>query len=148
MTTRVLLVEDDAAVSAVVEILLATEDDFEHVATVTSAEEALAHVVEAVRVGGPGGAPDLVLLDNQLAGALTGLQVAPALKLAAPSLVVLLCTALDVADAASAGGPGSPIDGYLRKDALADLLDHARALLERHRTAQAPDDPDDPDGSA
>jgi hypothetical protein len=53
-------------------------------------------------------------------------QAAPAMKAAAPSVVVLLCTALDLADQA-ASEPA--IDGYLRKENLADLVDQVRGLL-------------------
>ena len=70
--------------------------------------------------------PDLVLLDNQLEGLLTGVEAAPRIKAAAPSVVVLLCTALDLASAAAAE---PAIDGYLRKDALADLVEVVRSLL-------------------
>lgn len=117
--TRVVLVEDDAAVRNVVEILLSTEPDLELVGVATSAE----HGIELVREL----APDLVLLDNQLEGLLTGVEAAPQIKSAAPSVVVLLCTALDLASAA-ADEPA--IDGYLRKDALVDLVDVVRALLD------------------
>jgi hypothetical protein len=43
-----------------------------------------------------------------------------------PSVVVLLCTALDLANAAQ-NEPA--IDGYLRKDNLVDLVDVVRGLL-------------------
>ncbi|MGB8652521.1 MAG: response regulator [Mycobacteriales bacterium] len=115
---RVVLIEDDVTVQAVIEILLATEPDFDLVGSAVSAEDG----IELVRRH----APDLVLLDNQLAGALTGVQAAPAIKDAAPSVVVLLCTALDLAAVVD---HEPAIDGYLRKDALAELVDAVRALL-------------------
>lgn len=117
--TRVVLVEDDATVRGVVEILLSTEPDFELVGVASTAEHGIELVAEL--------APDLVLLDNQLDGVLTGVEAAPRIKSAAPSVVVLLCTALDLA-AAAAQEPA--IDGYLRKDSLADLVDVVRALLD------------------
>ncbi len=125
--TRVVLVEDDATVRGVVEILLSTEPDLELVGVATSAEEAIG-LVGTVE-------PDLVLLDNQLDGELTGLEAAPALKRAAPSVVVLLCTALDLAAAASAA---PDVDGYLRKDQLVDLVDVVRALLTGRPTPSQP----------
>jgi NarL family two-component system response regulator LiaR len=115
---RVVLVEDDATVRSVIEILLSTEPDLELVGTAATAEDGIRLVEEL--------APDVVLLDNQLEGAMTGVQAAPSLKRAAPRVVVLLCTALDLADIA-AREPA--IDGYLRKDDLADLVDKVRALL-------------------
>lgn len=117
---RVVLVEDDATVRGVIEILLSTEPDLELVGTAVTAEEG----IELVRRL----APDLVLLDNQLEGPLTGVQAAPAMKDLAPSVVVLLCTALDLAGVAAAE---PAIDGYLRKDDLVDLVDVVRALLSR-----------------
>jgi DNA-binding NarL/FixJ family response regulator len=119
--TRVVLVEDDVTVRGVIEILLSTEPDLELVGTAVTAEEG----IELVRSL----APDLVLLDNQLEGAMTGLQAAPSMKGAAPNVVVLLCTALDLAEVA-ASEPS--IDGYLRKDQLVDLVDVVRGLLRRH----------------
>jgi DNA-binding NarL/FixJ family response regulator len=115
---RVLLVEDDPAVADVVAILLETEPDLQLVGSVVSAEEAL-ELVGQLR-------PDLVLLDNQLTGQLTGVQAAPAIKELAPEAVVLLCTALDLS-AVAAEEPS--IDGYLRKDELVSLVDVARQLL-------------------
>jgi DNA-binding NarL/FixJ family response regulator len=125
-TTRVLLVEDDATVRSVVEIILSTEPDLELVGTATTAERGIELVREL--------APDLVLLDNQLEGALTGVEAAPTMKGDSPSVVVLLCTALDLASAAA---QEPAIDGYLRKDDLADLVDVVRGLLAR----QAGSDP-------
>ncbi len=116
---RVVLVEDDATIRAVIEILLSTEPDLELVGSAVTAEAG----IDLVRTF----KPDLVLLDNQLEGALTGLQAAPTIKDVAPSVVVLLCTALDLADEA-ANEPA--IDGYLRKDDLVDLVDVVRALLD------------------
>lgn len=118
MSFRVVLVEDDVTVRSVIEILLATESDFELVGSAVTAEDGIRLVAELL--------PDLVLLDNQLEGAMTGVQAAPAMKAAAPSVVVLLCTALDLADQA-ASEPA--IDGYLRKENLADLVDQVRGLL-------------------
>lgn len=116
---RVVLVEDDATIRAVIEILLSTEPDLELVGSAATAEAGIELVRELK--------PDLVLLDNQLEGALTGLQAAPTIKDVAPSVVVLLCTALDLA-AAAADEPS--IDGYLRKDDLVDLIDVVRGLLD------------------
>ncbi|MCU1622621.1 MAG: bacterial regulatory s, luxR family protein [Frankiales bacterium] len=118
MTSRVVLVEDDPTVRSVIEILLSTEPDLELVGTALSAPDGIRLVAELV--------PDVVLLDNQLEGAMTGVQAAPSMKAAAPSVVVLLCTALDFASVA-AREPS--IDGYLRKDNLVHLVDHVRGLL-------------------
>ncbi|MCW2776678.1 MAG: LuxR family transcriptional regulator [Frankiales bacterium] len=118
--TRVLLVEDDPTVRAVIGMLLETEPDFELVGVTGSAEEG----VELVSSLGP----DLVLLDNQLEGALTGLEAAPQMKAAHASTVVLLCTALDMQERAERE---PAVDGYLRKEQLVDLVDVVRVLLSR-----------------
>ena len=118
--TRIVLVEDDPAVRSVVEILLSTEPDLELVGSSASAEEGIELVRDL--------APDLVMLDYQLEGALTGVAAAPLVRAVAPRVLVLLCTALDLA-AVAAAEPA--IDGYLRKDSLADLVEVVRALLDR-----------------
>lgn len=118
---RVVLVEDDATVASVIEILLATEPDLELVGTATSAEAGIELVREL--------SPDLLLLDNQLEGLLSGVQAAPAFKQAFPGVIVLLCTALDLAGVA-ADSPA--IDGYLRKERLAEVADVSRELLAVH----------------
>ena len=124
MKARVLLVEDDPAVRSVIEILLSTEPDLELVGSAASGEEGIALVASLE--------PDLVLLDNQLEGAMTGVQAAPSMKAAAPSVVVLLCTALDLAGAAATE---PAIDGYLRKDNLVDLAESCRTLLGQRGSA-------------
>ena len=116
--TRVVLVEDDATIRSVIEILLSTEPDLELVGWAATAEEGIELVARL--------APDLVLLDNQLEGPLTGLQAAPTMKSRSPFVTVLLCTALALAEVAA---QEPSIDGYLRKDELADLVDVIRALL-------------------
>ena len=118
--TRVLLVEDDLTVQAVVQMVLSTEPDYELVGTTATAEEAI-EMIAALK-------PDLVLLDNQLEGRLTGLEAAPQLKAAHPAAVVLLCTALDMEDRAAAE---PSLDGYLRKERLVDLVDVIEGLLGR-----------------
>jgi DNA-binding NarL/FixJ family response regulator len=120
VTIRVVLIEDEPTVLGVIEILLSTEPDLALVGTAASAEEGVELVRRLV--------PDVVLLDNQLEGAMTGVQAAPALKEVAPSVVVLLCTALDLAAVARAE---PAIDGYLRKDDLVELVDVIRDLLPR-----------------
>ena len=122
--TRVLMVEDDATVRGVVEILLATEPDLELVGVATTAEEAL-ELVSALM-------PDLVLLDNQLEGPMTGLEAAPELKQRSPATLVLLCSALDLPGVEQAPA----VDGYLRKDRLVDLVDEVRAVLAGGGRAQ------------
>jgi DNA-binding NarL/FixJ family response regulator len=115
---RVLLVEDDPTVRDVIAILIGLEPDFRLVGVAGSAEEALELVAELD--------PDVVLLDNQLHGPLTGIQVAPAIKQLSPEVLVLLCSALDHPQVPD-GEPA--IDGYIRKDDLVSLADVVRQLL-------------------
>lgn len=118
--TRVLLVEDDPTVRQVITMLLGTEPAFELVAVTATAEEGIA-LVSSLK-------PDLVLLDNQLEGPLTGLEAAPAMKAAHGSAVVLLCTALDMEERAQAE---PSVDGYLRKERLVELVEVIEELLGR-----------------
>ena len=116
---RVVLVEDDPTVRSVVDILLATDPALELVGWAPSAEQGL----ELVRAEQPA----LLLLDNQLEGPLTGVAAAAAFKQAAPDKRVLLCSALDLATVAA---ETPDIDGFLRKDRLAELPEVAAALLQ------------------
>ncbi len=118
--TRVLLVEDDPTVRSVITMLLETEPGLELVGVTGSAEDAI-DLVAGLR-------PDLVLLDNQLEGLLTGLEAAPQIKAAHASTVVLLCTALDMAERAQAE---PAVDGYLRKERLVELGEVIAELLGR-----------------
>jgi DNA-binding NarL/FixJ family response regulator len=116
-TVRVLLVEDEPPVQAGIATLLEIEPDLELVGTVATAEEAL-ELLDRL-------APDVVLLDNALDGALTGVQAAPLLKERAPALVVLMCTA-DPGDLAT---QDPAIDGCLCKERLDVLPDAVRQLV-------------------
>jgi DNA-binding NarL/FixJ family response regulator len=118
--TRVLLVEDDLTVRQVITMLLETEPDLELVGITGSAEEGI-ELVGSLR-------PDLVLLDNQLEGRLSGLDAAPAMKAAHSSTVVLLCTALDMEERARTD---PSVDGYLRKERLVELVEVIEELLGR-----------------
>jgi DNA-binding NarL/FixJ family response regulator len=116
---RVLLVEDDSAARDGIAVLLEIEPDLQLVGTASSAEEAL-RMVAAL-------APDVVLLDNYLEGAMTGVQVAPDIKALAPAAVVLMCTS----DADDHAAHEPAIDGCLCKDDLVALPDAVRQLLGR-----------------
>ena len=116
---RVLLVEDELPVRTGIAALLEIEPDLELVGTAATAEEAMELVTEL--------RPDVVLLDNALDGELTGVEAAPAIKLRAPAVVVLMCTA-DPGDLAK---QEPAIDGCLCKDRLDVLPEVARQLLGR-----------------
>lgn len=118
--TRVLLVEDDPSVQQVIALLLSTETDLEVVGCVDTAEDAIARAAVLQ--------PDVVVLDQQLLGPMTGLEAAPAIRRATPGVVLLMCSALDVLPVIESGTPPL-VDGYLRKDDLADLVERVRELL-------------------
>lgn len=117
---RVLLVEDDRSVQQVIALLLSTEADLEVVGCVDTAEAAIEQAASLQ--------PDVVVLDQQLLGPMTGLEAAPAIRRTTPGVLLLMCSALDVLPEIQTGRPPL-VDGYLRKDDLADLVDRVRELL-------------------
>ena len=113
----VAVIEDQPDVRAIVKVLLdragfVVEHEFE------SAEHALDAMPAAV---------DAIVLDNNLAGELTGLQAAPALKAQAPGAVIVLFSAMDLRASADAE---PAIDAVVRKDRVTALGAALRALLE------------------
>lgn len=116
---RVLLVEDEPAARDGLAVLLDIEPDLALVGSAASAEQALLLVHDL--------APDVVLLDNELDGQLTGVEAAPAFKELAPHAVVLLCTATPEDEVE--GQPG--VDGYLCKEDLVSLPDAVRQARGR-----------------
>ena len=116
---RVLLVEDEPGARDGLAVLLDIEPDLSLVGTAASAEEALMLVHDL--------APDVVLLDNKLAGSLTGVQAAPAFKELAPRAVVLLCTVTPEVELEDHPG----VDGYLCKEDLVSLPDAVRQARGR-----------------
>jgi DNA-binding NarL/FixJ family response regulator len=116
---RVLLVEDQPGAREGLSVLLDIEPDLTLVGSAASAEEALLLLHEL--------APDVVLLDNELAGSLTGVQAAPAFKELAPQAVVLLCTVTPEGELEEHPG----VDGYLCKEDLVSLPEVVRQTRGR-----------------
>jgi DNA-binding NarL/FixJ family response regulator len=116
---RVLLVEDEPAAREGLSVILDIEPDLTLVGSAASAEEALLLLHEL--------APDVVLLDNELAGSLTGVQAAPAFTELAPQAVVLLCTVTPEGELEAHPG----VDGYLCKEDLVSLPDVVRQTRGR-----------------
>src|SRR5947199_7041733 len=84
---RVAIVDDQPDVRAIVRLLLersGVDIDFE----AATADEALARLDPA--------ADGVVVLDHNLDGSMTGLQVAPLLKARAPGVSIVLFSALDL----------------------------------------------------
>jgi DNA-binding NarL/FixJ family response regulator len=115
---RVLIVEDEPDMQHLLRILLAADRRLVIAGMATSASEALA-VVEAAPV-------DVVILDQGIRGAVTGLELAPLLRRSSPGGAIILFSARDLADEADAT---DAIDAYLRKDAVATLLPLVHKLL-------------------
>jgi DNA-binding NarL/FixJ family response regulator len=117
--TRLLVVDDHAAVRAGVQCLLADDPDFEVVAAVATAEEALS-VAERQAI-------DLAIVDYQLGGH-SGLWLSRKLKrLRQPPRVVVYSAYAD--DVLSAAAVVAEADGIVSKSGLAsELCDAIRAV--------------------
>ena len=112
----VAVIEDQPDVRAIVKLLVeragfVVGHEFE------SAEAALEGFPDTV---------DAIVLDNHLAGDLTGLEAAPRLKAVAPGAVIVLFSALDLVPQATAE---PSIDLVLRKDRVTQLAPMLQSLL-------------------
>lgn len=128
--TRLLVVDDHAAVRAGVRDLLADEPDFEVVTAVTTAEEALS-VVERQMI-------DLAVVDYQLGGR-SGLWLSRKLKrLPLPPAVVVYSAYAN--DMLSAAAVVAEADGIVSKSGLgSELRDAIRAVSQgRYRLRPVP----------
>jgi DNA-binding NarL/FixJ family response regulator len=112
------VVEDDPDVRFLIETIFSMDSRFALADVAESAEDAL----EAVRTD----QPDIIVLDQGLAGALTGLEVAPRLKQVAPNGKIILFTAH--AELKTRADENPDIDGFLLKTESAQLLPLAQAL--------------------
>ncbi len=120
VTIRVFaVVEDDADSRMVVRMIFSEDDRFSVATEVESAEEAL-------EVVGPE-QPDLIVLDHNLNGSLTGLDAAPLLKQAAPGTKIILFTGAD--EIRPEALDEAAVDAYLPKHRPDELLPTARRLV-------------------
>ena len=113
----VAVIEDQPDVRAIVKVLLGragfgVDHEFE------AAEDALDRMPSTV---------DAIVLDHNLAGELTGLEAAPALKVRAPSAVIVLFSAMDLRTPA---GAEPAIDAVVRKDRVTDLASVLASLVD------------------
>ncbi len=113
------IVEDDADSRMVVRTIFSEDDGFSVATEVASAEEAL-EVVGRER-------PDLIVLDHNLNGALTGLDAAPMLKHKLPKAKIILFTGAD--DIRERALDEVAVDAYVPKDRPDDLLPTAQRLF-------------------
>jgi DNA-binding NarL/FixJ family response regulator len=112
------VVEDDPDVRFLVETIFSMDSRFSVPFSAESAEDAL----RAARTE----EPDVIVLDNGLAGVLTGLEAAPRLKELAPNSKIILFTAHAELQAQAEKEPA--IDGFLLKTESAQLLLLAQRL--------------------
>lgn len=114
----ILLVEDDPDLRLMLRVVLERIPDCD-----VTGEALDAH--EAIEAAG-NLKPFLIILDHSLGGAMTGLEVAPMLRAAAPNAHILLFSAYDLSREAAAE---PAIDGFLRKDSVQTL----RSTIEKIR---------------
>lgn len=113
------IVEDDEDIRFLERTLLAVDPRIEIRGEGTSAEEAL----ELAR----NDPADLIILDHQLGGEMTGLEAAPLLKKLCPQGKILLFTNQDVRREAEA----SPaIDVFLPKTEVGDFVETVQRMLD------------------
>ena len=112
------VIEDDPDVQFLIEAIFSMDPRFtvEHIAA--SAEEAL----ELARRTGP----EIIVLDDRLAGELTGVEAVPQLKAAAPDAKIILFTAHADLQARVVNQPA--IDAFLLKTETGELLPLAQQL--------------------
>ena len=116
--TALVIVEDEPDIRLLIRMLLTQDVRLAVVGEATSAAGAL----ELARSACPG----LIVLDHSVDGPMTGLEAAPALKVAAPGVKIILFSAYDLA----ADARRSPaVDAYLPKDQPSKLLPLAQQLL-------------------
>jgi two-component system response regulator NreC len=125
MPTRIVLADDHAVVRSGLKLLLEGEDDFEVVATAGTAEDALRYV--------RGHKPDVLILDLNMPGTRTSLEVIPEIgDASAATRVVVLTMQEDPAFARRALRAGAL--GYVLKEAADEELVHAVRLAGEGQT--------------
>lgn len=116
MTLRALIVDDHTLVSQGLELMLSTLDGIEPVAVVTSGEEAL-DCIQKRKI-------DIVLMDVNLGGDLSGIDATQILKERSPEIKVLMLTMFtDPATVTRAVKAGA--DGYLSKGSSRESVERA-----------------------
>jgi two-component system nitrate/nitrite response regulator NarL len=114
----VLIVEDDPDIQYLIETIFSMDPRFSVAGLAESAEEAL----ELARTI----SPEIIVLDDRLAGTLTGVAAVPQFKEAAPGAKIILFTAHADLQARVVGQPD--IDAFLLKTETGELLPLAQQL--------------------
>jgi two-component system nitrate/nitrite response regulator NarL len=114
----VVIVEDDPDIQSLISTIFSMDPRFTVSGLAESAEEAL----ELARTTGP----EIIVLDDRLAGELTGVEAVPQLKAAAPDAKIILFTAHADLQARVVNQPA--IDAFLLKTETGELLPLAQQL--------------------
>lgn len=107
---KVLVVEDDPDMRFMIKMMLRSVEGLEVIHEAADATSALEQAKNC--------APSVIILDNSLEGEITGLQIAPLLRLVAPDARIILFSAYDLAAEVEAE---PAIDLFLRKDRVRQL---------------------------
>jgi DNA-binding NarL/FixJ family response regulator len=114
----VVIVEDDPDIQSLIATIFSMDPRFEVVGLAESAEDALV-IARATR-------PEIIVLDDRLSGALTGVVAVPQFKQAAPGAKIILFTAHADLQARVVSQPD--IDAFLLKTDTGELLPLAQQL--------------------
>ena len=114
----VVIVEDDPDIQSLIETIFSMDPRFSVAGLAESAEDAL----ELTRTT----QPEIIVLDDRLAGALTGVDAVPQFKEAAPGAKIILFTAHADLQARVVDQPD--IDAFLLKTDTVELLPLAQQL--------------------
>jgi len=112
------VIDDEPDMRTVIRFTLRADPRLEIQGEAETAQQA----IELARTVDPG----LVILDHNIKGDIMGIQAAPLLKKAAPNAKILLFTAFDKSDEATAE---PAIDAFLRKDQIEKLVPTIDRLL-------------------
>jgi len=114
----VLIVEDNPDIQSLIETIFSMDPRFSVVGLADSAEDGL----ELARTT----TPEVIVLDDRLGGALTGVDAVPQFKKAAPGAKIILFTAHADLQARVVSQPD--IDAFLLKTETGELLPLAQQL--------------------
>ena len=114
----VVIVEDDPDIQSLIATIFSMDPRFEVTGLAESAEDAL-EIARATK-------PEIIVLDDRLSGALTGVDAVPQFKEAAPGAKIILFTAHADLQARVVRQPD--IDAFLLKTETGELLPLAQQL--------------------
>jgi len=114
----VVIVEDDPDIQSLIATIFSMDPRFAVTGLADTAEDAL----EMARLT----EPEIIVLDDRLAGSLTGVEAVPHLKKAAPKAKIILFTAHADLQAKAVKQPN--IDAFLLKTETGELLPLAQQL--------------------